>query len=124
MRRVTRSQVIIPSEPLHLRTGIPVDDIALLVLEVPRDDNKDIPFPDPDFLFDLSLDPAHPRYAIEAADADMVCPHHQFSTTEYLPVPFLGKSDPDDFITRGTCARSISRQYNLSFLQLVLWFGA
>ena len=96
-----RSEVLIPSEPLHLRPGVPVDDITFLVLEVPRDDNKDIPFPDPDFLFYFSLDPAHPCHTVKTADPDMVCTHHKFSAPEYFPVAFLGQFYPDDLITRG-----------------------
>jgi hypothetical protein len=119
-----RSEIIIPPEPLHLRTGIPVHDIAFLILEVPGNYNQDIPFPDPDFLFYLSLDPAHPCNAIVTADADMVCPHHQFSRTKHLPVPFLGEFHPDNLITGWACTRSISRQYNLSFSRLCLCFGA
>ena len=84
------SEIIIPPEPLDLRAGIPVDDIAFLILEIPRDDDKDITLPDPDFLFDLPFDPPHPGHAIETPDADVVGTHHQFGTPEHLTVAFLG----------------------------------
>ena len=94
-------QEIIPSQPLHLWAGIPVHDIAFLVLEVPGNDNQDVPLADPDFLLDLSLDPAHPGNTVKTAYADVVCSHHQFGIAEDLPVPFLGEFDPDDLISRG-----------------------
>jgi hypothetical protein len=87
---ITGSKIIVPAEPFDLRTGIPVDDIALLVLEIPRDDDQDITFTDPDFLFDLPFDPSHPGDTIKTPDADMVGTHHQFGTPEHLTVTFLG----------------------------------
>jgi len=94
------SKIIIAPEPLDLGSGIPVDDIAFFILEVPRDNNKDIPFTDPDFLFYLPLDSPHPCNAVKTADTDMVCTHHQFRVPEHLPVSFLGQLYPDDLITR------------------------
>jgi hypothetical protein len=93
-------KIIIAPEPLDLRAGITVNDITFFVLEVPGNDNKNIPFTDPDFLFYLSLDSAHPGHTIETADPDMVCTHHEFSVSEHFPVSFLGQFDPDDLITR------------------------
>ena len=94
------SEIIIAPEPFDLRAGIPVDDITFFILEIPRNYNKDIPFTDPDFLFYLSLDSAHPGHTIETADTNMVCAHHQFSVSEHFPVTFLGKFYPDYLITR------------------------
>src|SRR5208337_2677407 len=99
--------------PFDLRAGIPVHDIAFLVLEVPRDHNEDVPFPDPDFLLDFSLDPAHPCHTVETADPDMVCTHHKFGTPEHFPIAFLGQFDPDDLIARWY-SRFLLCQYNLS----------
>ena len=94
------SEIIIAPEPLNLRPGIPVDDIAFFILEVPGDYDEDVPFTDPDFLFYLSFYSSHPCHAIKAADADMIGPHHEFSVPEHLPVSFLGQLYPDDLITR------------------------
>ena len=94
------SEIIIAPEPFDLRAGVPVNDIAFLVLECPRDDDENVPLADPDFLLYLSLDPAHPGYPVKAADPDMICAHHEFGTAEHLAVPFLGKLDPDDLIAR------------------------
>ena len=94
------SQILITPEPLDLWARITVHDITFFVLEVPRDDNEDIPFTDPDVLFDLSLNPPHPCHAIKATDTNMVCTHHQFSVPEHFPVSFLGQFYPDDLITR------------------------
>jgi hypothetical protein len=90
------SEVIISSQPFDLGAGIPINDIALLVLETPGDDDEDVPFTNPDFLFDLPLDPSHPGDAVETPDTDMVRPHHQFGTAEHLTVPLLGQPDPDN----------------------------
>jgi hypothetical protein len=94
------SKILITPEPLDLRAGITINNITFFILEVPGNYNEDIPFADPDFLFDLSLDSPHPGHAIVTTDPDMVCAHHQFSNTEYFPVTFLGKPYPDDLITR------------------------
>ena len=53
---MTPSEIIISPEPLDLRAGIPVHDIALLVLEVPRDDEADDDFGDADDHRDLDDD--------------------------------------------------------------------
>jgi len=95
-----KSEIIITPEPLNLRAGVPVDDIAFFILEIPGNDYEDIPFADPDFLFNLALDSPHPCYAIKTTDTDMVCPHHQFCDPKHLPVSFLGQFYPDDLITR------------------------
>jgi hypothetical protein len=94
------SKIIIAPEPLDLGAGVTVDDITFFILEVPGNDYKDVPFTDPDFLFDLSLDSPHPGNTIETANPDMVCAHHQFSVPEHFPVSFLGQFYPDDLITR------------------------
>jgi hypothetical protein len=83
-------QIIISPEPFNLRAGIPVDNIALFILEVPWDDNENITLPDPDFLFDLPFDPSQPGDTVKTPDADMVGTHHQFSTPKHLAVAFLG----------------------------------
>ena len=76
------SKILITPEPLDLWAGITVNDITFFVLEVPGNDYKNIPFTDPDFLFDLSLDSPHPGNAIKTTDPDMVCTQHQFSSPE------------------------------------------
>jgi hypothetical protein len=83
-------QIIISPEPFDLRAGIPVDNIALFILEVPWDDNENITLTDPDFLFYLPFNPSHPGDTIKTPDADMVGTHHQFGTSEHLAVAFLG----------------------------------
>jgi hypothetical protein len=118
-----RSEVIIPPEPLDLRAGVPVNDIAFLVLERPGDHDEDVPFADPDLFLYLALDPAHPGHPVKAADPDMVCAHHQFGTPEHLTVPFLGQFHPDDLVAR-RCSRFMVCQYNLSFLILRLFIAS
>ena len=118
-----KSEVIIPPEPLDLRAGIPVNDIAFLVLERPGDHDQDVPLADPDLLFYFPLDPAHPGHTVKAADPDMVCAHHEFGTPEHLTVPFLGQLHPDDLVARRR-SRFMVCQYNLSrfrFFVLNCW---
>ena len=93
-------KIIIAPEPFNLWSGVAVYDVTFFILEVPGDDYEDIPFTDPDFLFNLSLDSPHPGHAIETTDTDVICTHHQFSIAEYFPVPLLGQLYPDDLITR------------------------
>jgi hypothetical protein len=95
------SDVPVPPEPFHLGRQVPVQDIALFVLEGPWGHDQDIPFPYPDSLLDLSLDPAHARHPVVAPDTDMVCPHHQLCRGELLAIPFLWQPNTDDRKTLG-----------------------
>lgn len=52
------------AEPVHLGGGVPVDDITLLVLEIPWNDNEDISFSDPNSLFDLTFDTPKTCYSV------------------------------------------------------------
>jgi hypothetical protein len=49
------SQIIIPSQPFDLRPGVPVNDIALVVLKTPGDHDYDIAVEDPDFFLIFPL---------------------------------------------------------------------
>jgi len=89
-------QIIIFAQPVCLRGEVAVQDIALLVLETPGDDDDNVAFADPCPLFDLTLDPAHALHAILAADADVVCSHHQFRNGELLVQAFFGQADTDN----------------------------
>jgi len=94
--REKRLQIIILAQPIRLRGKVAVQDIALLILETPRDDDHDIAFADPGPLLDLALDPAHALNAILAADTDVVCSHHQFRDSELLVQAFFGQADTDN----------------------------
>jgi hypothetical protein len=107
-------EVLIPAQPLDLRPGVAVDNIAFVILEVSGEDNKDVAFPDPDFFLNLALDPAHPGDAIKASDPDVVCAHHEFGAPELFAVSVLGKSDPDDLVIGSRRCRSVIGQKNLS----------
>jgi hypothetical protein len=50
-------EILISAEPFHLRPGIPVNNITFFILEVPRDNNQDVSFANPDLFLDLSFDP-------------------------------------------------------------------
>ena len=58
-----------------------------------ENDNEDVAFADPGTLLDLALDPAHAFHAIVAADADMVCPHHQLCTGKLFIELLFGQAD-------------------------------
>ena len=70
----------VPLQPVDLGTGVAVVDIALFVLEAPRNDDQEIPFTDPQPFLDLSLDPAHTGDPVSASDRDVVCTKHGLST--------------------------------------------
>jgi len=108
-----KSEIFIPPQPFDLRAGIPVDDIAFLVLEAPRHDDEDVSFPDPDLLLDLALDTTEPCNAVETLDLDVICTHHQFSTPEHLAVTFLREPNSDDLVARSAVLLSI-RQGTIS----------
>lgn len=57
-------KVFVAAEPVHLGGGVPVDDITLLVLEIPWNDNEDISFSDPNSLFDLTFDTPKTCYSV------------------------------------------------------------
>lgn len=95
LKNQKRSEVIVLPEPVYLGRKIAVQDVALLVLKAPRDDDQDISLADPGPLLDLPLDPAHPFNAIGTADLDVVCPHHQLCAGELLAVLLLRQPDTD-----------------------------
>jgi len=53
--------VIVLLEPVYLGPDVAVDDIALLVLETPWNNDQEIPLADPEPLLDLALDPPGAR---------------------------------------------------------------
>ena len=73
-------------EPVYLGPDIAVDNVALLILETPGNDDKKIPFTYPEALLDLALDPPGPCNTVLTTDPYVVCPEHQISPGEYLPV--------------------------------------
>lgn len=92
------SEIPVLSEPLYLGLCVTVDNIALLVLESPGNNDKDIAFPDPDLLLDLALDPPDARHTIETADLDVVCTKHQFSAAKDLTVPLVRQAHTYDLL--------------------------
>jgi hypothetical protein len=91
-----KSEITVLPQPVSLGREVAVDNIALVILEAPWRDNQDIPFPDPDPLFDLPFDPAHAGNPVIAADADMVCPHHQVCKSELFIGPFFGQANANN----------------------------
>ena len=82
-------EVIVLLEPIDLGLDITVDDIALLILETPGNNNQEIAFTDPEPLLDLTLDPTGARHTVLASDTYMVCPEHQVGSAEYLSISLL-----------------------------------
>jgi hypothetical protein len=85
-----KSEITVLPQPVRLGREVPVDNIALVILEAPGSDDQDIPFPDPDPLFDLALDPAHPGNPVIASHPDMICPHHEICKSKLFICPFFG----------------------------------
>lgn len=83
-------------EPVDLGTCISVHNVRLVVLERPRDDDQDIAFTYPHFLFYLAFYSPEPRCSVNAFHPDMVCTHHQLGIAEHLTVPLVGQADPDN----------------------------
>jgi hypothetical protein len=104
-------QVPVPSEPFDLGAGVPVDDIAFIVLEAPGDDDEDVALANPDLLLDLSLDPAHPGDPVVTFHPDVIGAHHQFGDRKHFPVPLLGNSYPYDLF-RGIIRFSFGQYIN------------
>lgn len=65
-----------PLEPVYLGSDVAIDNIALLVLETPGDDDQKIAFAYPEPFFYLAFDSPGACDAVLAADSDMVCPEH------------------------------------------------
>lgn len=82
-------EIVVLLKPVYLRPDITVDDITLLVLKTPGDDDQEVTFAYPEPLFDLAFNPSGARDAVFAADTDVVCPEHQVGPGEYLPVSLL-----------------------------------
>jgi len=85
-----KSEITVLPQPVCLGREVPVDNIALVILEAPWSDNQDISFPDPDPLFDFALDPAHPGNSIIASHPDMICSHHEICKSKLFICPFFG----------------------------------
>jgi len=49
-------EIFVAAEPVYLRSCVPINDITLLILEIPRNNDKDIAFSDPNSLLDFALD--------------------------------------------------------------------
>lgn len=101
------SQVSIFFQPFDLGSCVSIDDICLIILKAPWDDNKDVSFADPDLLFDLSFNPAHAGYTIYTFNPDVVRSHHQFCIAKCLMVSFIWYLNTDNLV-RTSCAALVS----------------
>lgn len=88
MRKVDSKIPVLP-QPVRLGWQVTVDDIALVILKAPGGNDQDIPFPDPDALFDLALDPSHPADPVITPYPDMISPHHEISKSKLFICPFF-----------------------------------
>ena len=66
------SEIFVCAKPVYLRGSVAVDDVAFVVLEIPRDNNENVAFADPDPFLNLSLNPAKTGDTVRAPDFDMV----------------------------------------------------
>jgi len=88
-----RLQISVFTQPICLGGEVTVNNVTFLILETPRRDDEDIPLPDPDPLFYLSLDSAHAGNPVIAPHPDMVCTHHKICKSELFIGPFLWEPD-------------------------------
>ena len=95
---IALSEVAPAFQPFNLRLGIPINDVCFVILKIPGDDDQNVSFPYPDFFLDFSLYSSHPGDSVYTLHPDVVGTHHQFCKREYLPVSFIRKTNPDDFI--------------------------
>jgi hypothetical protein len=85
-----KSEIPVLPQPVSLGREVPVDNIAFVILKAPGSNDQNIPFTDPDTLFDLALDPSHTGDAVVTPHPDMICPHHEICKSKLLICPFFG----------------------------------
>jgi hypothetical protein len=90
-KKLIRSYVVVPSQPVSLGPDVPVHDIALFILKTPGRDDQHIAFPDPGTALHLPFDSSHPGDAIGTPDTYVVGPEHQFSKGKLFAFPFFGQ---------------------------------
>lgn len=90
------SEIFVRAEPVHLRGSVAVDDITFVVLEVPRYDNQNVTFADPDPFLNFAFDSAKTRYTIRTADPNVIGSKHQLCLSELFPSAFTGKFYADN----------------------------
>jgi len=76
-------------EPVYLGPDIAVDNVALLILETPGNDDKKVSLTYPEALLDLALDPPDACDSVLTTDPYMIRPKHQVSPGEYFAVSFF-----------------------------------
>jgi hypothetical protein len=89
MTGISIIEIIVLSQPVHLRPGVPVIDITLVILETPGDYNEYVSFANPETFLDLSLDSSQAGNAVKTPHPYVVCPEHEIGLGEYLLVSFL-----------------------------------
>src|SRR2546428_9657474 len=85
-----------PAQVCGLSLRVPVTDVALLVLEVPRVDDEEVPLPDPHPLLQLPRDPPEAGLPVRAPHADPGGPEQLVRDREELAGPPGRQADPDD----------------------------
>src|SRR2546425_13331401 len=85
-----------PAQVCGLSLRVPVTDVALLVLEVPRVDDEEVPLPDPHPLLQLPRDPPEAGLPVRAHHADPGGPEELVRNREDLAVPRGRQADPGD----------------------------
>src|SRR5436190_21674974 len=85
-----------PAQVRGLRLRVPVTDVALLVLEVPRIDDEEVPLPDPHPLLQLPRDPPEAGLPVRAHHPNPGGPEELVRDREDLAVPRGRQPYPDD----------------------------
>lgn len=60
------------TKPVYLRSGITINDITFIVLEIPRNDDKYIAFTDPNPFLDFTFYSSKTCNTIRATDSDVI----------------------------------------------------
>src|SRR2546426_4435536 len=95
-----------PAQVCALSLRVPVTDVALLVLEVPRVDDEEAPLPDPHPLLQLPRDPPEAGLPVRAHHADPGRAEELVRDPEDLPLAVRGEADADDLFLGHSLAHS------------------
>src|SRR2546428_13137284 len=85
-----------PAQVCGLSLRVPVTDVALLVLEVPRVDDEEVPLPDPHPLLQLPRDPPEAGHPLRAHPAGPGGPERRVPGRGDVAAPRGRAADPCD----------------------------
>jgi len=60
------------TKPVHLRTGVAIDNITFVILEIPWNNNQNVSFTDPNPFLNLAFNSAKAGYTVRTTDSDVI----------------------------------------------------